>query len=169
MPLLTGGLHHISIRTTDLARAKRFYMDTIGFHPVRETDGVVLLNAHGTLFGVLDAAPQTSPEDRFDPFRVGLDHIALAVDDAESLHELKRQLDAAGVSNNGVEDDTLTGARYIAFYDPDGIAWELYSMPASAATANTAGGSLVATHDNAIGSANTAFIAQRTVTEAKVT
>jgi catechol 2,3-dioxygenase-like lactoylglutathione lyase family enzyme len=90
----------------------------------------VLLNANGILLGVLDAAPETSAEDHFDPFRVGLDHLALAVNDAESLHELKRQLDAAGVRNNGVEDDTLTGATYIAFYDPDGIAWELYAMPA---------------------------------------
>ena len=130
MSLLTGGLHHLTIRTTDLGRAKRFYTDTLGFPLVRESDGVVLLNAHGTLFGLLGAAPETSPEDRFDPFRVGLDHLALAVANAESLHELKQQLDAAGVRNNGVEDDTLTGARYIAFYDPDGIAWELYAMPA---------------------------------------
>ena len=48
---------------------------------------------------------------------------------ADLLNELKVQLDAAGVRNNGVEDDTLTGARYIALYDPDGIAWELYAMP----------------------------------------
>ena len=130
MSLLTGGLHHLTIRTTDLGRAKRFYTDTLGFQLVRERDGAVLLNAHGTLFGVLGAAPETSPEDRFDPFRVGLDHLALAVANAESLYELKHQLDAAGVRNNGVQDDTLTGARYIAFYDPDGIAWELYAMPA---------------------------------------
>src|SRR5437879_10197601 len=131
MSLHTGGLHHLSIRTTDLSRAKHFYTETIGFQPGRERDGAVLLNANGTLFGILGAAPETSPEDRFDPFRVGLDHLALAVDNAESLHQLKQQLDAAGVRNNGVEDDTLTGARYIAFYDPDGIAWELYAMPAS--------------------------------------
>jgi len=130
MSLLTGGLHHLSIRTTDLARAKRFYTETIGFQQVREADGAVLLNANGTVLGLLGAAPETSPKDRFDPFRVGLDHIALAVDNAESLPELQQQLDAAGVRNNGVEDDTLTGARYIAFYDPDGIAWELYAMPA---------------------------------------
>ena len=130
MSLLTDGLHHLSIRTTDLRRAKRFYTDTLGFQLVRERDGAVVLNAHGTVFGLLGAAPETSPEDRFDPFRVGLDHLALAVANAESLHELKRQLDAAGVRNNGVEDDTLTGARYIAFYDPDGIAWEFYAMPA---------------------------------------
>ncbi len=140
MSLLTGGLHHLTIRTTDLARAKRFYIDTMGFQAVRERDGAILLNAHGTLFGVLGAAPETSTEDRFDPFRVGLDHLALAVDNAESLHELKQQLDAAGVRNNGVQDDTLTGARYIAFYDPDGIAWELYATPASSATTNSVGG-----------------------------
>ena len=76
MSLLTGGLHHLTIRTTDLARAKRFYIDTMGFQAVRERDGALLLNAHGTLFGVLGAAPETSTEDRFDPFRVGLDHQA---------------------------------------------------------------------------------------------
>jgi catechol 2,3-dioxygenase-like lactoylglutathione lyase family enzyme len=130
MSLLTGGLHHLTIRTTDLGRAKRFYTDTLGFQLVREWDGAVLLNAHGTLFGVLGAAPETSPEDRFDPFRVGLDHLALAVGNAESLYELQHQLDAAGVRNNGVQDDTLTGARYVAFYDPDGIAWELYATAA---------------------------------------
>ena len=96
---------------------------------IRERDGALILNAHGTTFGVLGAAPQTSSQDRFDPFRVGLDHLALAVDNAESLDELKQQLDAAGVRNNGVQDDTRTGARYIAFYDPDGIAWELYATP----------------------------------------
>jgi glyoxylase I family protein len=129
MSLLTCGLHHLTIRTTDLARAKRFYIDTLGFPVVRERDGAVVLNAHGALFGVLGAALETPTGDRFDPFRVGLDHLALAVDNAESLHELKQQLDAGGVRNNGVQDDTLTGARYIAFYDPDGIAWEFYSMP----------------------------------------
>src|SRR5437660_10644112 len=132
MSLLTGGLHHLSIRTTDLGRAKRFYTDTLGFQLVDERDGAVLLNAHATSFGVLGAAPETSPEDRFDPFRVGLDHLALAVANAESLHELKQQLDAARVRNNGVEDDTLTGARYIASYDPVGIAWELDVIPAIA-------------------------------------
>jgi catechol 2,3-dioxygenase-like lactoylglutathione lyase family enzyme len=134
MSLLTGGLHHLSIRTTDLARAKRFYVDTMGFEVVRERDGALILNAHGTSFAVLGAAPQTSTQDRFDPFRVGLDHLALAVDNAESLDELKQQLDAAGVRNNGVQDDTRTGARYIAFYDPDGIAWELYAMPVPSGT-----------------------------------
>jgi glyoxylase I family protein len=55
MSLRTGGLHHLTIRTTDLAKAKHFYIDTLGFQAVRERDGALLLNAHGTLFGVLGA------------------------------------------------------------------------------------------------------------------
>src|SRR3979411_909610 len=107
MSLHTGGLHHLSIRTTDLARAKRFYTDTLGFQLVRERDEAVLLNAHGTLFGLLGAAAETSPADRFARCRVGLHPVALVVENAESLPELQQQLDAAGVRNNGVEDDTL--------------------------------------------------------------
>jgi len=33
------------------------------------------------------------------------------------------------VPNHGIERDPATGANYISFYDPDGIAWELYAMP----------------------------------------
>jgi hypothetical protein len=36
--------------------------------------------------------------------------------------------DAAGVRNHGVEEDPETHDKYINFYDPDGIAWELYSI-----------------------------------------
>jgi catechol 2,3-dioxygenase-like lactoylglutathione lyase family enzyme len=82
MSLLTGGLHHVSIRTTDLGRSKRFYTETMGFQQVLETDGAVLLNANGTLLGLRGDAPETCPEDRFDPFRVGLDHLAIAVANA---------------------------------------------------------------------------------------
>jgi len=110
---------------------KRVYTETMGFQRLRAKDGAVLFNANGTVLGLLGAASETSPEDRFDPFRVGLDHLALGVANADSLYELKQQLDAAGVRNNGVQDDALTGARYIAFYDPDGIAWELDALTGS--------------------------------------
>jgi catechol 2,3-dioxygenase-like lactoylglutathione lyase family enzyme len=128
MSLHTGGLHHLAIRVTDLARAKRFYTNTLGFQVVLEVPGSVVLNAHGTFFGLRGDDPETTSDDRFDPYRVGLDHLALAVPNIELLQELKQQLDAESIRNNGVEDDSLLGARYIAFYDPDGIAWELYAM-----------------------------------------
>jgi glyoxylase I family protein len=125
-----GGIHHLAIRVTDLARAREFYSTTLGFPEVLRTDELVLLNVHGTFLGLRGDAPDTDPNDRFSPFRVGLDHLALAVPGTDALLELQRQLDVAGIPNNGIENDSLLGAAYVSFYDPDGIAWELYSLPA---------------------------------------
>jgi catechol 2,3-dioxygenase-like lactoylglutathione lyase family enzyme len=122
------GLHHLALRVTDLGRAKQFYTSTLGFPVVLEVEGLALVNVNGVLMGIRGGASETSAADRFDPFRVGLDHLALAAADRESLAAMKTRLDGAGVPNNGVEHDELTGADYIAFYDPDGIAWELYAM-----------------------------------------
>jgi glyoxylase I family protein len=130
MKLNAHGLSHLGLRVTDLARAKRFYIDTLGCQLVREEDGVVLINAYGLLIGLQGADAYSSRDDRFDPFRVGLDHLALAIEDPGILEDLKRDLDLAGVRNNGVEEDRETHDKYISFYDPDGIAWELYTVSA---------------------------------------
>jgi len=128
MKLNANGLSHLGLRVTNLARAKRFYVDTLGCQLVRETDGAVLVNMYGMLMALYGADTSTSSVDRFDPFRVGLDHLALTVEDSSYLEEMKRELDAAGVHNNGVEEDPETHSKYISFYDPDGIAWELYAI-----------------------------------------
>jgi len=128
MKLNANGLSHLGLRVTNLARAKRFYVDTLGCQLVRETDGAVLVNMYGMLMALYGADTSTSSDDHFDPFRVGLDHLALTVEDSSYLEDMKRELDAAGVRNNGVEEDPETHSKYISFYDPDGIAWELYAI-----------------------------------------
>jgi glyoxylase I family protein len=129
MALETNGLHHLAIRVTDLARARAFYVETLGFQPVLELPGLVIVNANGSLLGIRGSAAETPPGDRFDPYRVGLDHLALGVGQVADLAHLKEQLDRTDVRNNGIEDDPVLGTKYISFYDPDGIAWELYAMP----------------------------------------
>ena len=128
MNLNANGLSHLGLRVTDVARSKLFYVDTLGCQLVREIDGAVLINVYGTLFALYGDGSHFSRKDHFDPFRVGLDHIALAIEDPGTLEGLKQELDAAGVHNNGVEVDPETHDKYISFYDPDGIAWELYSV-----------------------------------------
>ena len=128
MQLNANGLSHIGLRVTDVARAKQFYVDTLGSQLVREIDGAVLINMYGMLFALYGDGSHSASRERFDPFRVGLDHIALAIEDPNILENLKQELDAAGVRNNGVEVDPETHDKYISFYDPDSIAWELYSV-----------------------------------------
>jgi glyoxylase I family protein len=128
MKLNANGLSHIGLRVTNLARAKRFYVDTLGCQLEREVDGAVLVNMYGMLISLYGDDVHSSSYNHFDPFRVGLDHLALAIEDASTLEDVKRDLDAAAVRNNGIEEDPETHDKYISFYDPDGIAWELYSL-----------------------------------------
>src|SRR5438105_1383172 len=128
MKLNANGLSHLGLRVTNLARAKHFYVDILECQLVRETDGGMLVNVSGMLVALYETDSYSSSYDRFNPFRVGLDHLALAVENPSILEDLKRDLDAAGVLNNGVEEDPETHSQYISFYDPDGIAWELYSV-----------------------------------------
>jgi glyoxylase I family protein len=129
MSLQTSGLHHLAIRVANLARARAFSVEALGFQPVLELPGLIIVNANGSLLGIRGDATETPANDDFNPYRVGLDHLALGVGDEHDLVELQTQLDRADVRNNGIEADPVLGAKYISFYDPDGIAWELYAMP----------------------------------------
>ena len=49
MKLNANGLSHLGLRVTNLARAKHFYVDTLGGQLGRETDGGMLVNVSGML------------------------------------------------------------------------------------------------------------------------
>jgi hypothetical protein len=65
----------------------------------------------------------------FTPFRAGLDHLALACADERELQRVAAALASTRVENTGVKVDPLLNRKYIAFKDPDRIAWELYMAP----------------------------------------
>src|SRR5438034_11809751 len=119
MKLSANGWSHLGLRVTDLARAKRFYVDTLGCPLVRETEQAVFVRVSGMLIALLGADAHTPGDDHFDPFRVGLDHLALAVENPSQLEDIQRDLDAAGLRNNGVEEDPVSDRMYISFSDPD--------------------------------------------------
>jgi len=126
MSIQTTGVHHIVLRSTDLARSRRFYLETLGFPLAVEGQNLVLFLAGGTAIGVRGPDADTRPGDAFDPFRVGLDHVALACADEGELERVARALAEAGVENTGVKLDETLGKRYVAFKDPDRISWEFY-------------------------------------------
>lgn len=122
----TTGIHHVALRSSDMERSKRFYTETLGFELALETPELFLFLAGGAAFGVRAPNEQTPDGDKFNPFRVGLDHIALACDDEAELERVAKALTEAGVENTGVKTDATLGKPYVAFKDPDRISWELY-------------------------------------------
>jgi glyoxylase I family protein len=122
----TPGLHHISLRSMDLSRSRSFYHDMLGFAIVHETDELCLMKAGGGMVGLRAPAPETPAGDAFDPYRVGLDHVAFACDSLEELERVAAALDGEGVWNTGVKELAAFNAHYVAFKDPDGIKLELW-------------------------------------------
>lgn len=124
--LQTTGVHHVALRVSDLPRAKRFYTETLGFPVIAEKPGIVLFLAGGTAFGLRAPTDQMPPGDTFNPHRLGVDHIALACTSETELERVAAALASAGIENTGAKMDETLGKRYVAFKDPDRIAWEFY-------------------------------------------
>jgi catechol 2,3-dioxygenase-like lactoylglutathione lyase family enzyme len=122
----TPGVHHVALRVSDYERARRFYIETLGFPLIMEVPGLFLFLAGHTAIGIRGPAEETPQGDVFSPFRVGLDHLAVACEEESELERVAQGLAEAGVENTGVKTDEALGKRYVAFKDPDRIAWEFY-------------------------------------------
>ena len=141
MTIEVTGLHHLAIRTQDPERSRRFYEETFGFSfvelPVDTTfvaewrghpdDGKLLATPLGDTFLVLEPPLEGTPtDDAFSERRIGVDHLAFAVSNAEALEEVVTALERAGVATAGVEHDPVLDKSYVAFRDPDNVQWEFY-------------------------------------------
>ena len=122
----TSGVHHVSLRVTNLDRSKKFYLDTLGFKHLMDAPNLCLFLAGGTAFGLRGPSEKTPKGDKFNPHRVGIDHIALACSNESELKRVADALSAAGIENTGAKRDETLGKDYVAFKDPDRIAWEFY-------------------------------------------
>jgi glyoxylase I family protein len=140
--LPTGPIHHIRMAVTDVERSKTFYTEVLGFSValdappppedehhdalVDSLQGGVILMHQGMFFGLRPVDEERAARaDRFDPFRVGLDHISFSVPTRADLDAATRLLDERGVEHGPIRDLVPLGLSFLAFFDPDGIALEL--------------------------------------------
>ncbi|MDQ3685265.1 MAG: VOC family protein [Acidobacteriota bacterium] len=91
-------------------------------------DPIFIFLAGSTAIAIRSPEANSPQGDVFNPFRVGLDHVALACEDEGELQRVASALSEASVENTGVKTDEVLGKRYVAFKDPDRIAWELYMV-----------------------------------------
>ncbi len=108
--LQTSGVHHVTLRSTDLQRSRRFYVETLGFPVALEAPNLIVTLAGATAVVLRGPDAQTPTGDVFNPFRVGLDHVALACTDETELERVGSALSKAGVENTG-SSSTRPSAR----------------------------------------------------------
>ena len=122
----TAGIHHISLRCTDMDVTKNFYQDIIGLPLVIDTPELNIFAAGSVFVAFKKADPRQKEAAVFSPFEIGLDHLALTCETEEELHRFAKGLADAGVDNTGVKMDETLQKLYVAFKDPDRIQWEFY-------------------------------------------
>jgi glyoxylase I family protein len=143
MPHLpVGAVHHIRMTVTDVRRSMAFYTEVLGFEVavaeapppedeghesiVDSLQGGVILSHQGMFFGLRPVdIERAGPADRFDPLRVGLDHLSFAVPARADLDAAVRLLDERGVEHGPIRELAPLGLSFLAFFDPDGVALEL--------------------------------------------
>ena len=133
----TGDIHHLRLTVTDLERSRQFYTSMLGFEVVVESPppddpstaevfkilfgGVVMIRGN-LLMGLRPMAPRS---DRFDPDRVGLDHLSFGVASRDDLEEAVRLFDEQGVRHGEITALPSFAIDVLAFEDPDGVQLEL--------------------------------------------
>jgi catechol 2,3-dioxygenase-like lactoylglutathione lyase family enzyme len=133
----TGEIHHLRLTVTDVERSRRFYTGLLGFEVAVESPpdddpsaaevfkilfgGVVMVRGN-LLMGLRPMAPAT---DRFDPDRVGLDHLSFSVASRDELDHALALLDEHGVPHGQITSLASFGIDVLPFEDPDGVQLEL--------------------------------------------
>jgi glyoxylase I family protein len=132
-----GEIHHLRLTVTDVQRSREFYTGLLGFQVAVESPppgdpaeaetfkvlfgGVVM--ARGNL--IMGLRPMAPDSDRFDPDRVGLDHLSFSVPGRADLEEAVRLFDEHGVRHGTITLLPSFAIDVLSFEDPDGMQLEL--------------------------------------------
>ena len=131
MQVLTGSVHHITLRVWNVSRSAAFYTELLGFKQSLSLGPRVLLS-NGSAILILtqqDDAYETSvaaPDENRVENRVGIERLSFRVGTYQELAQAVCLLDEHGVSHSEVVDwGPDLGLYVLALRDPDNIQLEL--------------------------------------------
>ena len=127
MAIRATGIRHATVRTSDLARARVFYVVRLGFSLLDDADDRFVFRAGASTITVLGPSAAAAG-DEAGIGRPGLECIALECGTPEELRRVADALSAAGIQHSGLRVEPASGCPYLALRDPDGIAWTLCAI-----------------------------------------
>jgi len=123
------GISHVSLSVVDIDAAARFWTEVMGFETFVEDPRFRFLIHRGAHLAVLVSDHESAVTGPFDELRIGLDHLAFAVPDIESLRSWEQRLTTLGVPNSGITE--TDGGHHVNLRAPDNLPLELFVMSAS--------------------------------------
>ena len=124
---MLGKQHHIAIISSDWEKARKFYIEKLGFELTREVyrpaqDDFLRMLSQGDTTLELFIRPD-APQRVNNPEARGLRHLAFRVEDIEPV---VRWLNDRGVETEPIREDKVNGGRFTFFRDPDGLPLEIH-------------------------------------------
>lgn len=112
---------HVVLNVRDLAVSEHFYTEVLGFQVSLRRDGGTFLTC-GKIHH--DLALIQAPDDPVPAGDLGLNHIAVQIEDMDALREVHRRLESYGAPIDHLTDHGMTKSVY--FRDPDGNRVEYF-------------------------------------------
>lgn len=124
-------MNFITLSVEDLAASRRFYVDGLGWRPVVDNEGIVMLPLSPTL--VLSLWAADGFEEEVGPIRRGdgIVGITLAhnLPTPQDVDRVLTEAVAAGAVLTGPAQQRVWGGYSGYFADPDGYRWEVAYNP----------------------------------------
>ena len=119
--------HHIAVIVSNWDKARKFYVEKLGFECFREVyrpeigDYLRMLRQGDTTIEVFEKPDY--PERVTNPEAKGLRHLAFHV---EAIEPAVAWLNGLGIETEPIREDKVNGGRFTFFKDPDGLPLELH-------------------------------------------
>ncbi len=126
-----NGISHVALTVSDLDRSVAFYESIFGGRRITEIrekqfSVIVLVTSGGVVLG-LHSYPNTAKGDRFDEFRIGLDHLSFSCPSRDDVEGWATKLDELGVTHSPIVEAPY--GHVLVFRDPDNIQLEFIAGP----------------------------------------
>ena len=124
-PSLTG-LSHLSLSVSDLPAATDFWVEVFGFESLNDDPRFRLLIHREARVAVTVTDHGGAVTGPFDERNPGLDHVALAVGDTDSLAQWHAELEERGIVNSGIVESEA--GHHLNLRGPNNLPIELFVL-----------------------------------------